>query len=384
MGMRDKFFRALGLERGLVNITTANIIAAIVGGIFWLFLASILKVANYGELNYFISVAMISSVVSTLGLNVTVMTYLPKGEELLKNQANRMVLLSNCIILLPMIFIFHNISTLALVFGFSIFTMAQAELLGRRNSKKYFYITVGQRVLQVPLSLLLYYVIGIDGIILAYAISSLLFAYDFFKSLKALNFQFKELRSKFSFTKDVFFVNVSDRIGLYADKLLIAPLFGFEILGLYQFGFQFFLFLSILPVSLRFYILPQMAAGVHNKTIIRTSIIITSVISIISFFVIPELINSFFPLYRETIQASQIMVLAIIPWVISTVIGTRFFANGKSRIVLVGSIMRVLSLFILILFTGGTLGLFGLAMSVLISMSIQSIFFFIANYTSSK
>src|SRR5437899_1606103 len=153
MGIPDKFFHALGLEKGLVNITTANILAAITAGIFWLFLASILKPADYGELNYFISVAMTSSIISTLGLQVTVQTYLPKGDEVLKNQANWMVFLSNCIIMAPMILIFHNIPIVVLVFGLAIFTMTQAELLARSNFNKYFYIVMGQRALQVILSL---------------------------------------------------------------------------------------------------------------------------------------------------------------------------------------------------------------------------------------
>lgn len=381
MDIRDKFFQALGLEKGLVNITMANLLAALITGIFWFYLASILQSSAYGELNYFMSIAMTVSIVSTLGLQVTVQTYLPKGEEILKNQANWTVLLSNCVIVLPLILIFHNIPTIVLSVGLAIFTMVQAELLGKSNFKKYFYIVVGQRVLQVILSLFFYHMIGIDGVILGYAISALVFSYSYYKTLNKSNFKFTELRSKFSFTKDVFATNVADRVWSYVDKLLIAPLFGFELLGLYQFGFQFISFLSLLPVSLRFFLLPQMASGVHNKKTISRSMLIVCVITLISIFMIPLLINSFFPLYRQTILASQIMVLGTIPWVISTIIGTKFLASGKSRLVLLSSIIRVVSLLILILVTGKPLGLFGLAISVLISISIQSVFLFITSKT---
>jgi len=42
----------------------------------------------------------------------------------------------------------------------------------------------------------------------------------------------------------------------YIDKVIKGTLFGYYALGLYQLGFQFFMFIRTLPVSLYQYLLP--------------------------------------------------------------------------------------------------------------------------------
>ena len=69
--------RILGIIRansGLAYVGLGNFIALAIHGLFWFLLASMLTAEYYGELNYYISVAAISSVISMLGLGTTVVT----------------------------------------------------------------------------------------------------------------------------------------------------------------------------------------------------------------------------------------------------------------------------------------------------------------------
>jgi len=269
--------------------------------------------------------------------------------------------------------------TIALAISSSIFIMTQAGILGLKNYKRYYRVAIGQRLLLVALSLLLYYTNGIDGIIIGFAISQFLFSYDYYKSLRGFNLNFKELRPKFRFIVHMFFSNLESRIILYVDKLVIGSLFGLEILGLYQFGFQFLMFLSVIPLSIQNFLLPQMSSGIYNQKIIRTSLLFALMVSIISFLVIPYFIRSFFPLYQETIQAAQIMVLGIFPITVNSTITPKLLANKNSQPVFVATMIRLVSLFPLILFLGRNMGLLGLAISVVISISLQTIFLIIAS-----
>ena len=379
MGKFGKFFRLLGIERGFVSVAGANITSQLILGLFWLFLASFVEPKDYGQLNYFTSFSFVTAAFILLGLNTTVMTFLPKGEEMLKNKANHLVLLSSCAIILPIFLLTSNVPSVVLAISTSIFIMTQAGILGLKNYKRYYRVAIGQRLLLVALSLLLYYTNGIDGIIIGFAISQFLFSYDYYKSLRGFNLNFKELRPKFRFIVHMFFSNLESRIILYVDKLVIGSLFGLEILGLYQFGFQFLMFLSVIPLSIQNFLLPQMSSGIYNQKIIRTSLLFALMVSIISFLVIPYFIRSFFPLYQETIQAAQIMVLGIFPITVNSTITPKLLANKNSQPVFVATMIRLVSLFPLILFLGRNMGLLGLAISVVISISLQTIFLIIAS-----
>jgi len=92
MSWFSKFLERVGLEKGFVNVAGGNIIASIIGAIFWLFLASFMTTEDYGQLHYFLSTAMLFSSLSLMGLGITVITFLAKGEQEIKFQANLLVI----------------------------------------------------------------------------------------------------------------------------------------------------------------------------------------------------------------------------------------------------------------------------------------------------
>jgi len=373
MNFFNKLLRLIGLDKGLVSVAGGNAIASITGAVFWLFVAALMSKEEYGQLNYFLSAAFLFSNLSLLGLGTTVTTFLSKGDEAVKYQANLLVLFSNCVVFVLLLIFINHLSVVLLLIGISFFGMSQAEYLGNRNYKKYSYIVVGQRLVNVPLSLSLFFIAGIDGVITGYAISTLLFSYNFFKSFKGIKLQFTSLRVKLPFMLHSYSLGISSTVANNVDKLLIAPLFGFGLLGLYQIGFQFLTFLSIIPSSLFQFLLPQEAAKIQQKKVVLKGITVAVIFSISLFIAIPAIITLIFPHFKESVEVSQIMILGIIPMTISVIMYSRLFGGEKSKAVLVSSSVRVSTLLILIYFLGKIYGLVGLGFAILISLSLECI-----------
>ncbi|MDX1372389.1 MAG: hypothetical protein R3321_07955, partial [Nitrososphaeraceae archaeon] len=59
-------------NKGLIYIIIGNVLGAIITGGFWLLLASLQSVEEYGETSYMISMASLASSIALLGLNTTV------------------------------------------------------------------------------------------------------------------------------------------------------------------------------------------------------------------------------------------------------------------------------------------------------------------------
>ena len=67
-------------DLGIVGI--GNITASLISGIFWFYFASLLGAEQYGEVSYYISIAVIASTLSFLGLGNAVIVYTAKGEKI--------------------------------------------------------------------------------------------------------------------------------------------------------------------------------------------------------------------------------------------------------------------------------------------------------------
>jgi O-antigen/teichoic acid export membrane protein len=165
---------------------------------------------------------------------------------------------------------------------------------------------------------------------------------------------------------------MAQSLSLYADKLIIAPVFGFSLLGNYQLGFQFLLFLSVIPVSLTQYLLPQESSGVRKNGVRKAGILLATILGVAFFFALEFIIEGFFPEYTSAITASRIMILGIVPMSINAVINSRLLGTGRSRPVLIGSGVYLSSLFSLMIILGGYFQLTGLAIALITALCIQT------------
>ncbi|MGH9879579.1 MAG: lipopolysaccharide biosynthesis protein, partial [Nitrososphaerales archaeon] len=297
---------------------------------------------------------------------------LAKGNEQIKYQANLLVLISNVAILPFSFLLTQNLTVLVALLGLSFYTMSWAEILANKRYKKFSVTIISQRAVQVLLSILLFLIMGIEGIILGYAISTLIFAYNFFRSFGGFTATLKELKERKSFIMHSYASAISTSITNFADKLLVAPLFGFATLGLYQLSFQFFMFLSVIPISMFQFMLPQESTRVSNKKIIVVGPAIAAAFAVIFYFTIPRIVESFFPHFLESIGSAQIMVFGVIPMSVSAVLTSRLLGRETSKPVFIAATVYLSTLSLLIFFLGQRLGLIGLAIAVLTSLTLQS------------
>ncbi len=368
MNKFSKFLNRFGIDKGFGNVVGGNIIASMIVGVFGLFLASLLSTEEYGLFGYYLALATLFGTISVFGLRHTVITYLAKGDEKILPQANFVVLISNIIVIGIMYLWIEHLPTILLLGAMSFFSMSRAEDLGRSNFKKFSYYIIAQRLMIIPLSLSLFFLIGIDGIILGLAISSIIFSFNFFRTFKNFDFDFTSIKKKFSFITHVYSQDVIPIIANNIDKLIIANFFGFVILGEYQLGFQILILLSVLPISTMQFLLPSKASAIQEKKIEKTILIFAVCISILVIFLIPIIIPIFLPHFENSIESAQIMSLGVIPWTIISIFDSKFIRQEKTKLVLIGATIRISTLLILLILLGEQLGIIGFALAVLFSL----------------
>src|SRR5919202_3359614 len=224
--------RILSTNKGLIYITLGNLLVAAATGALWLLLAFIQNADSYGKTNYDISMASLAANAALLGLNTTVTTFIAKGSSKIHVQSNQLILLSAGIAAII-------VACFNWILGFFIISMAfwmmsTYELLGRKMYKQYAFVNIGARASQLFLSILLYYLLGIVGIAIGFTISFLIFSQRYFISTKQFSRDFSEVKNKIKFSLNIYSFNMANAFLLYFDKLVIAPLFGYAILGYYQ------------------------------------------------------------------------------------------------------------------------------------------------------
>ena len=378
IGEAKKILSRLKSESGIFYVAIGNLASSVLGAVFWLILASLLTVHDYGQINYYVASMSIASSIGLLGIHTAITTFLSKGEVHIRNQAIGIVLISNAIISLILFTLFQfGLVTLMFV-GITFFTLSISEMLGLGRYKEYAITLSAQRAAQLVVAIGLYYAFGIQGLILGYALSSLIFGYKFILSLKCLEFSFGDIRSKSKFVIHAFSTDMARNLTAFSDKLIIAPLFGFAILGYYQIGAQFLQFLGVIPSILYYYILPEHARGADKNNLFRTGIVVASSVAAIFFLSAPFIIDRMFPSFHDSILATQIMIVGTVPLTISLTINAKMLASENSKYVLFAAIIYTSSQFALIYILGRALGITGLALSTLIALIAEAIYLLLA------
>ena len=134
-----------------------------------------------------------------------------------------------------------------------------------------------------------------------------------------------------------------------------------------------------MPTVLHSYLLAEESSGVRHKKISYLVILGSVVIALTAVVLAPFFVNEFFPKYSEGVFSLQIMVLSIIPLTVSSVFSAKLQAKESTKVGL-SAIVRIGTLMVLLAILGELYGLVGLALSVLFSIIINTIFLFILYY----
>ncbi|MGH9876418.1 MAG: lipopolysaccharide biosynthesis protein [Nitrososphaerales archaeon] len=377
--------------------------ASLIGAGFWLTMGTLTDVKEFGEANYFLSLASILSSASLLGLHLATMTYLPKGDQRLVQQAAVIVVFTNAAVSIPFLIVSQYLPSTLMILGTSFYAMTIADVLGRKKYRSFLVLKIGERAVQFALSILLYLMMGVNGMLIGYGVALLIFSYGFFKELKysvssiagrklvlsgsksavpnvktgttsSHLMRFTDaVKPKLKFITHAYAMSLAQSSTSYADKLIIGPVFGFYILGLYQLGFQILLFAGVVPLSLGQYLLPQEASGAQGNRVKKIGLIFSISLALILYLSLDWLINSFYPRYTEAIVPAKVMIIGIIPATINAILNSELLGREQSKPVLISSISYVISLFLLIYILGTNFGLMGLSVALVSSLSLQSI-----------
>ena len=337
--------------RGLRSVTmigSSNIIGSAITGVFWILIASLIGTDSYGELSYFLSIIGISSVIAMIGGGYTMQVYAAKGVKI-ESSLYFIGIIASTAAAITLFLIFENLGVSISVVGIVAFNFILFEILGKKLYKKYFKIFVAQKILFVILALTFYFAFGPEGILVGYGVSMLLFSQIIYKSFKNNKVNFSIIRERINFLTHNYIAEMSGTARNHVDKLIIAPLLGFSVLGNYFVGLQIMELMLIIPGIVFKYTLPEDSTGKSTGKIKILTIIVSFFIMLLGIFVAPLVIPIVLPEYATTIDLIPILSLVIIPRTISVMITSSFLGKENSKYVVIGNIITfgvlVVSLF---------------------------------------
>ena len=327
--------------RGLRSVTmigSSNIIGSAITGVFWILIASLIGTDSYGELSYFLSIIGISSVIAMIGGGYTMQVYAAKGVKI-ESSLYFIGIIASTAAAITLFLIFENLGVSISVVGIVAFNFILFEILGKKLYKKYFKIFVAQKILFVILALTFYFAFGPEGILVGYGISLLLFSQIIYKSFKNTKVNFSIIRERINFLTHNYIAEISGTARNHIDKLIIAPLLGFSVLGNYFVGMQILGLMLIIPGIVFKYTLPEDSTGKSTGKIKILTIIVSFFIMLLGIFVAPLVIPIVLPEYATAVDLIPILSLVIIPRTISVMITSSFLGKENSKYVVIGNII---------------------------------------------
>jgi len=365
-------------SKDLAMLGSGSIVATGISGLFWFYIASLIEVESYGQISYFVAIASLVGVISTLGVQNAITVFTAKKEKIIPQLAF-VSIISGLISSAVLFFIFYNLGASLYVLGYVVSGIVSSEILGRKLYKTYSKYVISQRILMVILSIGFYYLIGPNGVIIGLGLSFFVYSFRLYKECKGAKLNLSLLRPKRNFLMHSYVTDLAGILPGSIDKIIISYLFGFIILGNYQLGIQFLSLLLLVPSVVYQYILPQDASGTSNRKLKIILVAASGIITLFGIFLAPIVIPVFFPKFIETIQVVQIISLVLIPHSFIIILQSRFLGQLKSNIVLAGNGIFVLLQISLIVLLGQILGINGIALGMVLS-SISQALFYIATY----
>ena len=335
--------------RSVATIGSSNIIGTAITSVFWISIAGLLGTESYGELSYFLAIIGISSIIAMIGGGYTMQVYAAKGVKI-ESSLYFLGIIASTVAAIILFLMFENFGVSICVIGIVAFNLILFEILGKKLYKKYFKIFVGQKILFVLIAFAFYFVFGtIEGILVGYGVSLLLFSQIIYKSFKNNKVNFSLIRERIKFLSHNYIAELSATARNNVDKLIIAPLLGFSFLGNYFLGLQVLAIMGIITGIVFKYTLPEDSTGKSTGKIKILTIIVSFFIMLLGIFVAPLVIPIVLPEYATAIDLIPILSLVIIPRTISVMITSSFLGKENSKYVVIGNIITfgvlVVSLF---------------------------------------
>ena len=375
------FWNALKLKLTIIKdlgyIGSANIIGTGISAFFWFYLASLLGAEDYGEIQYYLAIAGVVYLASSFGSPNTITVYAAKNIKI-HSTLLLISLVGGFIALLALLGIFQRLDIGLIILGYIVFDLTINYLLGKKLYSKYSKYFLIQKILMLVFGFGFYYVFGLDGIIYGLAVSYIPFTIIAYKIFRESEINFSSLKSRSGFIVNNYFESSIGGLRGEVDKLIIAPLLGFAILGNYALAIQVYAVLMIFSSIVFKYLLPQDASGIPNTKLKNYTIFISIGISVFGITLAPLILSQFFPQYEDAVVAIQILSISVVPATIGYIYISGFLGLEKSRFVLIGRIISLSTIILGMIILPTYFGIAGAASAFVLSSCTQTIFFILA------
>ena len=346
--------------------------------IFWFYLASVSNPEEFGELHYFIGIAGMGAYIALISTQNTITVYVAKDIKL-KSTLFFISLVGSGIASIVTFLLFYRYDISFLIIALVISYLSIGNLLGKKLFSEYSRYVILQKSLILVLGILFYYTIGIEGVIFAIAISYTIYSKLVIQGVKESSLNFSLLKIKFGFIANNYGLNLASSANGQIDKLIIAPLLGFAILGNYSLAIQVIGLLTIFSQSVFKYLLPHDSTNVPKKKVKTITTVVSIIISSLAIVLSPIVIPEFFPKYSDSVTAIQIISLGIVPGTISLFYQSKFLGHEKSRFLIKNAVLFASSLIVLIITLGSIYGISGVASAHVISQMLSLGFLYYMN-----
>ena len=372
--LKDRIFA----YRGLGMIGSADIIGAIITGIFWLSIATFLEVEEYGQLHYFLGIAGVAYVITLFGTQHTITVYSAKKVNVVSTLFFLSILAGVAAALIVFI-IYNEMDVSLLLIAYTINDLSLGYLLGKKLFNNYSKYILTQRMLTFILGFGFYFIFGIEGIIFALALSYIHFLILIYKGLKDSPINFSALKAHSGFIINNYVISVVGGFRGNIDKIIIAPLLGFILLGNVALALQFYVILMVIPQVVFKYTLSHDASGIPTSRVKLWTFLFAIVTCIATIVLSPHLIPLFFEKFADVVIAIQILSIGVIAGTANLFYLSKFLGLEKSKSPLIGLSIQVAITVLGIVILGQMYGIVGIAISYVLASLGNFTYLFFAN-----
>jgi O-antigen/teichoic acid export membrane protein len=279
-------------------------------------------------------------------------------------------------------FIYGQLELSLLVIGYAVNDMAIGYLLGKKLFGNYSKYILTQRMLVFILGFGFYSIFGVDGILYALALSYIHFTLIMYKGLKDSKINYSSLKTRSGFIVNNYALSVVGGFRGNIDKVIIAPLLGFIVLGNLVLALQFYAILMVIPQIVFKFTLSHDANGVPTTKVKLWTFLFAIIICITTIILSPLLIPLFFEKFVDVIIAIQILSVSIIPATGTLFYQSKFLGQEKSKNPLIGLSIQVAITITGIITLGQMYGMIGVTISYVLASSGNLVYLTFANRLS--
>ena len=319
-------------QEDLAAMGIANLVGSGLTAIFWFYLASMINPENYGEIHYFLGIAGMAQMVSLVSTANVVTVYTAKNIKI-QSTLFFLTICAGIISSIIVFILFERIDVSLLILGYVIFELVNGVLIGQKLFKRYAKFFLIQKFLTLVLGISFYFEFGFEGVIYALVLSYIPSIWIIVNEFRNSKIDFSLLKPRRGFILNNYGMNISNAISGQIDKIIIAPILGFELLGNYALALQFLVVMMMASNIIFKYLLTHESSGNNTKKLRIYTILFSIFISAFGLLILPEIIPIVFPEFISSIIAIQIVSLTVIPGTITLLYESKFLALEKSKFI---------------------------------------------------